>query len=252
MKSFSVKLLFILPLLFLAGCKNQPIESFDVIVGQNTLTAQLSLSDDYALNIDASFPIMIKGDYYGHMFVTPKIGNSPFHLGLTADFSVFTSDVWDGFEPVTSLPNGDPLPHWIGPYELIRANIPNPSDIFDVSLYGTIDKPFYLGMTLSLNILDENYPEGLQVIQNFGKDGKNWGAVVLFGPTRDANGEIIEQGGIFFVVGVSALTASERVRLTPTDLEITGPDAHRYETPRAQQRLMRDIQRSIQDYNRNN
>lgn len=239
----------------MGGCRDRsPVESFDVTVGENSITTEVNLSDSFALELDGFVPVSIKGKDYGHIFLSSKTDEKPFSVGLLVDFSIFTSDAWDGFEPVTTLPSGDPIPGWITPYELIRVDIPSFSSRFDLNLYGGYYNPYYVGTTVSLNFLDDYYPEGLQIFQNFRKDGEIWGTVALYGPTRDSDGEIIDHGGIFFVLSVSALTSlnpGDTISLEPAEYKFEGRDAHIYEDSRRERRkLFRQIQRGIDEFNR--
>ena len=127
--------LLLTSLLAVSGCKDKPVESFDVIVGENTVTGEINLSESFALNLDGDFPVNIKGKNYGEIYMASKNDKNPFRVGVTADFSIFTSETWDGFDSTRTLPNGDPIPGWVTPYELVRAGIPSFGDKFELDLY---------------------------------------------------------------------------------------------------------------------
>lgn len=180
------------------GC-GEIIDEFTVDVGQNQVTTAANFSDNYALDVDGNFPIDIKGINYGEIFISRKSEDSPFKVGLTASIEAFTNEKWEGFDNVSTLPNGEPLPGWPSQEKLIVADIPDFSPHFDIKLYVGVDNPYYVGIAVTLNILDDHYPEGLKLSQNFKKDGNIWGEVVAFGPTKDSEGNIINHGGLFFL-----------------------------------------------------
>lgn len=235
-------------LFLFTSCKeeNKPIQSLDVKVGQNTITTQLNLSDKYALPFEGEFDINIKGKNYGNVYVKEKTDDSPFRIGVVADFTVFTSDVWDGFEPTRTLPNGDPIPGWITPYELLRVGIPNQSGKYRTNVYAGYFDPYYVGVSVELSFLDDHYPSGLQILQHFQKDGEIWGTATLFGPTRDSDGNVLQHGGIFFVINASSFMGkSDYVTMKPGQVEFQGREAHRYESKKAQKKLMKKIRKAI-------
>tara|TARA_R110002072_G_scaffold276051_1_gene437367 strand:+ start:98179 stop:98946 length:768 start_codon:yes stop_codon:yes gene_type:complete len=237
-----------------ASCKDEaskPIQSLDVKVGENSITAQLNINDRYALTIDGEFPINIKGNNYGEVYVKSKNEDNPFRVGLLADFTVFTSDAWDGFEPTDRLPNGDPIPGWITPYELLRVGIPNNSGKYKMNVYGGYFNPYYIGVSVDLSFLDDHYPSGLQILQHFQKDGEIWGTATLYGPTKDSDGNITQHGGIFFVLSASHFMGkmARDFTLTPGDVEFTGRDAHRYESKKAKKKLIKKIQKAVKEFN---
>ena len=61
--------------------------------------------------------------------------------------------------------------------------------------------PYYVGVALTLNILDDHYPEGLGISQLFRKssDSPIWGSIQVFGPRKDNEGNITAHGGLFFI-----------------------------------------------------
>jgi len=175
------------------------VDKFGVEVGTNEVTTTADFTKDFALNLDGSFPIDIKGQNYGEIFLNAAQGEDPFQVGVSASIEAFTSDTWDGFDNTSTLPNGDPLPGWIAQDKLIVVDIPDFNQHFDIKLYVGYDNPYYVGVAVTLNILDNHYPEGLSISQNFKKEESIWGEVMAFGPTKDSDGNVINHGGIFFV-----------------------------------------------------
>jgi hypothetical protein len=234
-----------------ASCK-KVVEGFNVSVGQNDVTTVVSLTDDYALALSGEYPIVVKDVHYGNLFLNGATTNSPFQLGVTAKFDMFTSDTWEGFGTTNTLPNGDPMPGWITPYELVAVDIPSFSPHFDLILYVGYQSPYYLGLAISLNVLDNHYPEGLSVSQSFKKDGKIWGTVHLFGPSRDSDGNVVTHGGVFFAATFDPLLPG-RISFKGAkaqDMEFHGPHAETYsKDKKLQKKAIKQIQQLIQDFN---
>ena len=249
MKSL-INIMLLGSLVFMQACEKGPVEDFDVKVGDNDVTTELFLTEKYGLNLTGSFPIDIKGNNYGEIFLNGATDANPFSAGLTISLEAFTGDVWDGFGSTSTLPNGDPLPPWITPYELVGVDIPTMNDHFGIILYGGYHNPYYVGLAVTLKILDNHYPEGLQVSQSFKKEGENWGTVTLFGPTRDGDGNVIQHGGIFFVVGISTFLPGEEIPFEPGTLHIRGKNAHLYKSKKAQKKLMKQIQKAVREFNK--
>ena len=244
-------LVSIVSLFLFVSCK-KVVEGFNVSVGQNDVTAVVSLSDSYALALSGEFPVVVKDVHYGDLFLNGATTDSPFQLGLTANFDMFTSSTWEGFGTTDTLPNGDPIPGWITPYELVAVDIPSFSPHFDLQLYVGYQSPYYLGLSVSLNFLDNHYPEGLSVSQSFRKDGEIWGTVQLFGPSFDGNGNVVTHGGVFFVATFDPLLPGT-ISFKGTkagELEFHGPHAARYaQDKKLQKKAMQQIQKLMNEFN---
>ncbi|MBT6324727.1 MAG: hypothetical protein HOJ35_02060 [Bdellovibrionales bacterium] len=198
MNKLSLLLIFIL-ILPMSGCGKKIVDDFSLKVGENTITTTADFSDQFALNLDGSFDIDIEGVNYGQIFLNAADDESPFQVGVTANFESFTSDVWDGFGPAETLPNGDPLPGWVDNSSLVEVDVPNFNENFGLTFYIGYEAPYYLGVAVSLNFLDAHYPEGLTIAQNFKKESAIWSGVTVFGPTYDSEGAVLQHGGIFFI-----------------------------------------------------
>ncbi|MEK6626250.1 MAG: hypothetical protein AABY86_14865 [Bdellovibrionota bacterium] len=186
----------------LSGCK-QIIDGFSLGVGENTVTTTANFIPEFGFNVTKSVDIVVKGVKYGTVGVAAPQEGKPFQVYVTADLTIFTSEVWEGFGPVTTLPNGEPLPSWITPGELVRVDIPNFTEFLDLTLYIGYKNPFYVGVAVSLKLFDNRYPDGLSVSQYLKKKSKIWGQGMVYGPAYDDQGNVTQHGGIFFVAGFS-------------------------------------------------
>jgi len=187
-------------LLALGGCK-KVVETFKLDVGDNAVTVTGAFSKDFAFNFSNSYDIVVKGVQYGTITAIAPTESQPFQVAITANFDMFTSDVWEGFASTKTLPNGDPLPAWINPNELVRVDIPNFTEQIDLVLYVGYKKPYYVGVALTLKVLDNRYPDGLTLSQYLKKSNAIWGSATVFGPSYDDVGNVTQHGGIFFVAG---------------------------------------------------
>lgn len=191
---------FICLLFFLVGCK-KIIDSVSLNVGSNSVTTNINFSDDFDFDVSNSVDIDIKDVNYGTVGIDGATDDKPFSAYLTANLDMFYSQVWEGFAPVTTLPNDEPLPRWITPNDLVRFEIPNFSKELDLAVYVGYHKPYYIGIALGLKILDEHFPEGLALSQALRISKKLYGQAIGYGPKKDSDGSIIKHGGLFVILG---------------------------------------------------
>jgi hypothetical protein len=184
--------------LLLTSC-SEVVTQFSVIVGNDEVTTQADFTPEFELNLTGSYDIDVQDINYGQIYLNGSTETTPFQVGLTANLNSFTSDVWTGFEPVKTLPNGDAIPGWITPYELVQVDIPSFNEHFDLYAYIGHQSPYYLGVAVTLNVFDNAYPTGLMVSQNFRQANNTWGTVTVFGPSFDDAGNVLTHGGLFFV-----------------------------------------------------
>jgi len=251
MKVFTNILLLVFAIAIFSGC-NDVVEKFSVKVGTNTITAITDFNEDYALNLTGNFPIDIDGVNYGDIFLAAQTDDHPFYVGITANFETFTSDVWTGFAPTKKLPNGDPLPGWIEPYELVTTQLPNFDENFDVHLYVGYHNPYYVGVAVTLNIFDNHYPEGLLISQYFKKEDIPLGTVTVFGPTYDDEGNVEQHGGLFFVATFEQTRMGDIDFADELDSEIifSGRRAGEYRNnPEKQKEALETVKRLIKKFN---
>lgn len=242
-------------LLFSTGCNknDKVVTDFGLELGANTVTVSAEFSEDFALNLNGVFDLNIKGTDYGEIFLYGASNSTPFSAGVTVDVGVFKPEVWEGFAPTTTLPNGSAIPAWISPYELVAVDVPVTSTQFDIKAYVGYHSPYYLGVSLGLNFLDDHFPEGLSLSQSFKKDGDIWSEVVAYGPTKDADGNVIQHGGLFFVAKYDpALQQNLQLdeNLFAGEWKATGSDAKYYnENPKAMRKLLKKVKKAIEEYN---
>lgn len=252
MKRFKNILLVIFCISVFTGC-NDVVDSFQVKVGENSITAITFFDEDFALNLTGDFDIIVDNINYGNIFLVAPTEDDPFQVGVTADFTTFTSDLWEGFAPTNKLPNGDPLPGWITPYELVATKLPALDENFDVTLYVGFHNPYYVGIAVSLNFFDENYPQGLQVSQHFKKESTPWGTVSVYGPTYDENGNVLVHGGLFFVTKFDPSRPGDIdyvEDLEKSEFIFSGENAEEYRNnPEKQEEVLEQIRRMVREFN---
>ena len=93
MKKTLTSLLSILFLLPLSGCGTKIVDSFELKVGENSITNTASFTNNFSLDLSGRFGINIEDVNYGEIFLNASSEESPFQVGVTANFESFTSDV---------------------------------------------------------------------------------------------------------------------------------------------------------------
>jgi|GEM_PF-4739237 len=186
----------------LSSCK-KVVDKFSLDLGDNSVTTAVNFVPEFGLNVDRTVDIVVKGVKYGSVSISSPQNGEPFKIALTAELEMFLPEVWEGFAPTNTLPNGEALPNWIQPNELIAVDVPNFNEHVDLTVYVGFKNPYYVGVALSLKILDGRYPEGLGLSQAFRKNNKTWGQGMVYGPTYEDDGSVRSHGGLFFVAGFS-------------------------------------------------
>ena len=194
----SKRLLLILSLFALISCKGI-ITNHDVEIQENQIISTSEFSEKFGLPFSGNFPIIIKEVDYGSIDLAPKTENDDFSVSIRADLSSFNSEIWDGFGPITTLPNGSAFPTWVGARELIEIAIPTFTELFSIRLLvGLDDARIYVGMDLSIDALDQYYPEGLNISQEVRNKESNYpfASIWAYGPTYDENGDKVKNSGL--------------------------------------------------------
>ena len=238
----------------LTSCNNaqEVVSAFDITVGTNAVTLTTEFNSDFALDLNGVFDIKVKGVDYGDIFLLGSTEQTPFTIGATADLSVFLPENWDGFAPTNKLPNGDPLPGWIVPQELVEVDIPINNPQFDVTAYVGYRSPYYLGVAVTLNFLDDNFPEGLSISQYFRKAGTIWSEVIAYGPVKDENGNILKHGGLFFAATIDPFLPALSLdrELVRGEWQATGKHADRYNNdPKELRKLLKHVKEGVEQFN---
>lgn len=195
------KIGIILSLLFLVSC-NGIVDDHKISIGDNQIISTTIFNEKFGLPFSGNFPVIIKDVEYGSFDLAPKTTIDDFSVSVTVDLSSFNSDVWDGFSPITQLPNGSNFPAWVSINQLIRISIPTFTDSFKVELlFGMDDDRYYFGTALNIQAIDQYYPVGLNISQEIkNKDSKYpYAAIYAYGPIFDENGEKIKNSGIIIL-----------------------------------------------------
>ena len=193
-----MKVLLIIALAInLVGCKKL-IQDHELSFESDQVISKTTISENYGLPFSGNFPIIIQEQEYGEVNLYPKTENDDFSVELIADFTTFTGDIWDGFDPITTLPGNNSFPSWIGAEELLKINIPTMSDNVTVDLIFGKDEGFYFGITIGIKQINDKYPEGLKASQEIAKKNSRvpWAEIFIHGPQYNSEGELTENAGI--------------------------------------------------------
>jgi len=198
MKSISTKLTIIISLFILVSC-NGVVNDHKISVAENQIISTTIFSEKFGLPFSGNFPVIIKEVDYGSIDLAPKTEIDDFSISVRADLSSFNSEVWDGFSPISTLPNGSSFPSWLSIDELIKISIPTFSETFKIDLLFSMDQSrYYFGINMSIQAIDQYYPEGLNISQDIkNKDSKYpYATIHAYGPTFDEDGTKIQNSGL--------------------------------------------------------
>ena len=200
-----MKSILLIALIFnMVGCK-KVIEDHELSFASNQVISTTTISKSYGLPFSGNFPIDIKDKNYGEINLYPKTANDDFQVEVIADFTTFDGDVWDGFDPIESLPGNNRFPTWMQTTSLLKINIPTFNENISIDLLFSKSDKFYFGLTLGIKKINDKYPEGLKASQEIARKSSEtpWAEVFIHGPTYDENGDVIENAGITIVSSFS-------------------------------------------------
>ena len=202
MKSFLKQRIAILIALFsLVSCKGI-ISDHQLDIQNNQIISTTIFTEKFGLPFSGNFPIIIKDVDYGEINLLPKTVEDEFSINIAADLSSFTGDVWDGFGPISRLPNGESFPSWLGTDNLISISIPTLTELFsfDLLVQSKNDRIF-IGLNLNIQAVDQHYPEGLNISQEIQNRNSNYpyAAIYLYGPKYNENGDKIKNSGLIIL-----------------------------------------------------
>jgi hypothetical protein len=179
------------------GCKKL-IQEHELSFESDQVISKTTISENYGLPFSGNFPLVINEQEYGEVNLYPKTDSDDFSVEIIADFSAFTGDVWDGFDPISKLPGNNSFPTWVSAENLLRINIPTLSDNVGVDLIFGKSDGYYFGITIGIKQINEKYPEGLKASQEIAKKSSKvpWAEIFIHGPQYDSEGNLSEDAGI--------------------------------------------------------
>ena len=198
LKNLISKGLIFSALMTLISCKGI-IKDHEISFGENQVISTTRFDDKFGLPFSGNFPIVIKEIEYGAVDLAPKTEVDDFSIILTADLSSFESDIWDGFGPIDTLPNGNPFPQWITVSELLQISIPAFTELFSINLLvGFDDNRVYIGIDLNIEAVDQVYPVGLNISQDVKNKNSDYpfASIYAHGPEYDQDGNKLKKGGL--------------------------------------------------------
>jgi hypothetical protein len=223
------------------GCNNQNqiIEKVTYTPSDDLKTIKVSLV--FKSNVQSTMAGGISTDY-GYFFVNPYTGNQPFEIGFDLNMNVFYDQQYVGLTPTMTLPNG--LPTGI-PWPVVEVKSPTPvHPDFDVYGYVDVGHLSWLGSAVMFSFLDnQNFPVDLSVSQVFYRDNEGKPGVLasVFGPTLKPDGTLLRHGGIAVFANVRQLIQNhghKQITMYPKEfVKVEGPDADKYQSPRALKKL---------------
>ena len=142
-------ILLIALILNMVGCK-KVIEDHELSFASNQVISTTTIAKNYGLPFSGNFPVDIKDKNYGEINLYPKTSSDDFQVEVIADFTTFDGDVWDGFDPIESLPGNNRFPTWMQTTNLLKINIPTFNENISLDLLFSKSDKFYFGLTLGI------------------------------------------------------------------------------------------------------
>ena len=191
-------------ILNIVGCK-KVIEDHELTFASNQVISTTTIAKNYGLPFSGNFPVDIKDKNYGEINLYPKTSNDDFQVEIIADFTTFDGEVWDGFDPIGTLPGNNSFPTWMKTESLLRINIPTFNENISLDLLFSKSDKFYFGLTLGIKKINDKYPEGLKASQEIARKNNKvpWAEVFIHGPVYDGSGDVVENAGISIISSFS-------------------------------------------------
>ena len=199
MKGLIAKKAFLLIALFsLVSCKGI-ISDHNLSIETNQIISTTTFAEKFGLPLSGNFPFTIKEVNYGNVDLAAKTDVDDFTIRVTADLSAFNSEIWQGFGPISALPNGSAFPSWVAVTKLIQIFIPTFTELFSSSLLvAKKDNRLYIGIDLKIQSVDQYYPEGLNISQEVKNKESSYpfASIYAYGPQYDESGNKISNSGV--------------------------------------------------------
>jgi hypothetical protein len=236
---------------FALGCgaeDRQLIKSFSYDVTEQRVELGLEFQKELELNTDLIVPIKD----YGEIKLLAPYGTKGLQITGSLNLDMFLDPDFIHMERTRFLPNGGSMSSYVET-NLARIRF-QPHDSIGTSLYLGVDDTSkrYLGTSIELGFIDQNFPQGLIISQRL-NDSMNrpLGVITFYGPKVE-NGRLIAPGGLFFVTNLTDLHAYKKDpstlndhRLIPdTKTEINDPYKKMLSDPRKIQNLLDLYERS--------
>ena len=156
----------------------------------------------FELNLEATIPIK----NYGSLRFSPAAGNKGFLIGFELNYKALEDDEITRVRKTRLLPNGQPMSRYITE-DLLWIQFKKKKKIRPSLYLGSSFDNFYLGSSLELSFMDDDFPEGLTITQWVRDDqGRVLGVVTLYGPKLDGS-RVKVPGGLFFATNITHLIA---------------------------------------------
>jgi hypothetical protein len=175
----------------LTGCGGSSLsDSAHVYIDpvDGTAGIEIEMSDGMQVNLDGEFPL--GGNGYGVISFVQPTRTENGKIRISVDLQAMVDDQVGDYAPVTSLPNGAPLPAAVIPP---LFSVPVISGSTSVNAVVSVIPELQLGAMVQMAAFNSSrFPAGVAICQNFrNAEGLAYAAVCLFGPGQN------ESGGVF-------------------------------------------------------
>jgi hypothetical protein len=188
----------------------------------------IGFSQDFSLNLEVTKTIKD----YGAISFIPGIGDRGFTIRALLSAKAWVDGVLT-INKTNRLPNGSPFPSYIGT-QLSTFEFVNEPKFSGLLYLGTEPQKKYIGTTVAMNFVSQNFPSGLAVSQRLlNNKGEIVGVATAYGPLLDKNGNVVQPGGLFAAAnlstifpGVGVVPANQAGKMeihTDGSLEISAP-----------------------------
>lgn len=200
------------------GCDEAPLlEKISYKVEPNLETVKIVLQFSKAIRSDLGGTYALKD--HGFVEIEPATGDKPFSVGFRVSLNALYDNEFLALKPVSSLPSGQPFPRPLHNKALIQVPVHSSNNLFD--LYAFIDPKAdpttaessggWIGFLVTLNFIDQrNFPSDVEVSRSFlkGDNGMPLISGMLFGPSKNSQGQVEKPGGIALFADIHTLIKS--------------------------------------------
>ena len=190
--------------LFLMSCGEsevQYVNDFQYSFRDNKVDLEVEFNPDFSLNTELSIPVL----NFGTLSLIPNNADKGFKVRTQLSLDAFIDDKILHLDQTSDLPNGYPMSSYVET-EVGELKFQASDKIRPTIYFGLEEDKFYLGASLELKFISEDFPAGLAMTQRIRDTlGRVLGVVTFYGPKVEF-GEVVQPGGLFFISNVSVLS----------------------------------------------
>lgn len=213
-KIFSKSILISFIGLGVSSCDTSSEDSFVKAFSYDLDSDSVLLSLEFNKDVEMEFDFNFSVKDYGQIEWNAPTFDTGLTLGVNLNLAAYGDQDFLSVEKTKRYPNGKRMSSYIES-DVLRVRF-KPSDRIWTSMYlGTEPDLAYLGTSIELPYLDEDFPDGMILGQRVRNEiGQILGLIVFYGPELEGD-RVVNPGGLFFMTNLSDL---DRYRRENNDL----------------------------------